>query len=91
MSVQTLEQRLAALRDLRRRVDAEVRQVKAAIADQKPPSKRRRSRNVIPDCGTESAYQRHHHFGEIADEACLAAHAEHERARAASRRERKAS
>jgi hypothetical protein len=91
MSVQTLEQRLLALRELRRRVDAEVRQVKAAIADQKPPGKRRRSRNVIPECGTESAYQRHHHYGELADAACLAAHREHERARAAERRERRAS
>jgi hypothetical protein len=86
VSVQTLEQRLVALRDLRRRVDAEVRQVKAAIADQKPPTKPRRSRNVIPDCGTESAYQRHHHRGEIADRACLDAHAAYERLRGEQRR-----
>lgn len=86
MSVQTLEQRLVDLRDLRRRVDAEIRKTRAAIADQKPPSKPRRSRYVIPECGTESAYQRHRTRGEQADRACLDAHAAHERERSAMRR-----
>lgn len=91
MSVQTLEQRLAALRDLRRRVDAEVRKVKAAIADERPPTTRRRSRYDVPECGTEAAYQRHHWYRELADRACLDAHAAHERERAAARRLRAAS
>ena len=78
MSVQTLEQRLVALRDLRRRVDEEVRKTKAAIADQKPPTKPRRSRHVVPACGSESAYQRHRWHRELADRACLDAHAAHE-------------
>lgn len=85
MSVQTLEQRLVALRDLRRRVDAEVRKTKAAIADQKP-TRRYRSRRVIPPCGCESAYQRHRYHGEIADRACLDAHAAHEAERTAGLR-----
>lgn len=83
MSVQTLEQRLIALRDLRRAVDAEVRKVKAAIADQRPPTRPRRSRSVVPECGSESAYQRHRNRGEVADYACLDAHALHEAERSA--------
>jgi hypothetical protein len=87
MSIQTLEQRLIELRDLRRRVDAEVRKVRAAIAEQKPPGKRRRSRYEVPECGTETAYQRHHSRGEANDDACRAAHAEYERVRRAMRLE----
>ncbi len=56
-----------------------------------PP--RRRSRLVTPECGTESAYQRHRHLRDTATddrtvtcEPCLAAHREHEKARAARAR-----
>lgn len=83
--IQTLEQRLIELRDLRRRVDEEIRSVKAAIADQKP-RRHYRPRNVVPPCGTETAYQRHYTRGELADRECLDAHAAHERERAAERR-----
>lgn len=84
--VQTPQQRLAELRDLRRHLDAEARKAKAAIAAQKPATRPRRSRHVVPECGSESAYQRHRYHGEVADYACLDAHALHEAERAAGLR-----
>lgn len=80
MSVQTLDQRLAELRELRGRIDAEIRAVKTEIAASKP-KRTYRPRHVVPPCGSESAYQRHRTRGEVADRACLDAHAAHERDR----------
>lgn len=41
-------------------------------------------------CGTESAYQSHHHYGEDVDELCAEAHRAHNRARQATRRRKAA-
>jgi hypothetical protein len=81
MTAQAPEQRLRELRDLRARINAEIRRTKAEIAAAKPKRPPRRPRDVIPPCGTESAYQRHRHYRELADRACLDAHAAHERDR----------
>ncbi len=80
------ERRIEDLRALRARVDMEITALQYV-----PP--RRRSRLVKPDCGTESAYQRHRHLRDTATEGrtvtcdpCLAAHRDHEKARAARAR-----
>lgn len=79
--------RLNYLAALRRRVDAEMDDLAVQIANVAvTPTGQKRSRKVIPPCGTESAYQRHRYFKEAADEECLAAHAAHERVRARIRR-----
>lgn len=83
MSVQTLDQRLAELRTLRRRVDEEIRRIRSAIADQ---SRSRRRVGELPPCGTEQGYQWHRRHGEARDRDCLDAHAAYERERAAERR-----
>ena len=67
-----------ALLTLRARVEAQIRSTLARINAE--PA-RKRSRFVVPDCGTESAFQRHHHFGEPIDEPCRDAHRLHERVR----------
>ena len=79
MSVQTLDQRLAALRDLRRRVDAEIARVETAIADERTEAQRqRRSRHDRPACGTEAAYQWHRYREDrVTCGACRAAHSRH--------------
>lgn len=84
MSVQTVEQRIGELLRLRDKIDAELRRIDASYQP-----KKKRPRNVIPECGTETAYQRHRHLGEERDDACKAAHAAHERAAALLRRMRK--
>lgn len=71
--VQSVEQRAAELLALRDRIDAEL------IRLQKTSQGKRRSRKVIPPCGTETAYQRHRYYGELQDDDCLAAHAQHVR------------
>lgn len=89
MSIQTLDQRLASLLDLRKATDAEIRRVRKAIAADMAPRRKRgpyRSRTEIPPCGTDSAYHRHRHFGELIDDECRAAHNAYERERAADRR-----
>jgi hypothetical protein len=83
MSVLTLEQRLVELRDLRRRIDAEIHKVTGAIDDQRP--RRRRNGEPAP-CGTEQGYQWHRRSGVTKDRECLDAHAEYERRRKALRR-----
>jgi len=81
--IQTLEQRLVELRDLRRRVNAEIRKVQGAIDDQRP---RKRRNGEKPPCGTEQGYHWHRRQGEPADQGCRDAHASYERERAAQRR-----
>lgn len=83
-AVQCIEERAAELLKLRDKIDAEL----ARLDKQYKPNKKR-SRKEIPDCGTESAYQRHRWYSEEQDEACKAAHAEYERLAAARRRMRK--
>jgi hypothetical protein len=81
--IQSVETRIAELMRLRRKIDEEL----ARLVGMKPP-RTRRSKFEIPECGTESAYQRHRYNGEEIDEACRLAHNEHERVQAALRRER---
>lgn len=75
MSVQTIEQRLNELAKLRDRIDAEVRRLHAQMV-RTPKPITRRSRHTMPDCGTESGYQRHYRLGEKC-EPCKVAHAAH--------------
>lgn len=84
MSIQTVADRAAELLKLRDKIDAELARLDAEYRPNK-----RRSRFEIPECGSESAYQRHRHYGEPQDEACKAAHAAHERGAAMVRRMRK--
>lgn len=78
--IQTPEQRAADLLRLRDLIDAELARIRYATQTVK-----KRPRSVIPECGTETAYQRHRHYGEERDEACKAAHAQHERIAAIAR------
>lgn len=84
--VQSPEQRIAELLRLRDAIDTEL------VRLQPVQPEKRRSRKIIPPCGTETAYQRHRYYGEERDEACLLAHAQHERvqsiARAAAKNQR---
>ena len=89
-------QRVADLMAIRDRIESEVR-VLLALLDDKPPSGKR-SRLVVPPCGTESAYQRHRHSRDTATseravtcEPCLTAHREHERVRVARAKLKEAS
>lgn len=81
--VQSIEERAAELLRLRRKIDAEL----TRLAGDKAP-RTRRSKFDVPECGSDTAYQRHRHYGEPIDDACRAAHNEHERVQAALRRER---
>lgn len=83
MGIQSIEQRTAELLRLRRKVDEELARLASV-----PLPKTRRSKFEVPDCGTETAYQRHRHYGEEIDEDCRLAHNEHERVQGALRRER---
>lgn len=78
----TPAQRLARLYQLQERLEAEILAAEA-IARQSPRRVKKRSRYDVPECGTESAYQRHRHYGTIPgpdDECgCRAAHAAHNR------------
>ena len=75
-------ERLSRLYQLRERLDAEIAATEA-LARQSPRRVKKRSRHEIPPCGTESAYQRHRHYGTLPgpeDECgCRAAHAAHNR------------
>lgn len=77
-AVDTLTARRDQLHILQMRVERELAQIEAAIA-RRPVV--RRSRKVAPECGTESAYQRHRYRKEPQDAACKEAHAAHNRAR----------
>ncbi|MGH9088813.1 MAG: hypothetical protein ACRDYZ_12020 [Acidimicrobiales bacterium] len=80
--------KLAGLRELQQRTSADIATTEADVRDQlkQYESKmrgraKRRPRSHTPECGTESAYQRHRYYGEHRDDACRLAHAEHERSR----------
>lgn len=77
-----MSERLIRLYQLRERLEAEIA-AQEALDRQSPRRVKKRPRNVIPDCGTESAYQRHRHYKTLpgpADECgCRAAHAAHNR------------
>lgn len=82
--------KLAKLRTHRRAIDAEIEQLARLIDRSKPqPKTRRRSRHVIPECGSESAYQRHRWYDEPKDDACLKAHARYTADQAKKRRDRR--
>lgn len=72
------EARLRKLFDLRDRIDTEI------LALTKTP-RQRRSRKVIPPCGTETGYQRHRYHNETC-ERCKRAHAAHQRAKSMKRK-----
>lgn len=80
-----IKRRMEALTDLRKRVDDELLVLADEAMTAQIPGQTRRSKLVIPDCGTETGYQRHRTKGENCDE-CKAAHAAHERVKAARRR-----
>lgn len=77
--------KLAQLRVLRAKVDAEIEAVAKVIAVAERPKITRRSRYVEPECGTESGYQRHRYKGERCP-ACVRGHAEHQRDAEAARK-----
>lgn len=68
-------QRLEFLLEARRVLNEQIKDVRARVAGKQ----RRRPRNVIPPCGTESAYQRHRYYDQPRCDPCWAAHAEHNR------------
>lgn len=78
MQAYTPAERVDQLLTLRAKVEAQIRHELAKIAAE---PQRKRSRFVVPECGTESAFQRHHHFGEPIDAQCRDAHRLHERLR----------
>jgi hypothetical protein len=78
MTNDALTTRRDQLRVLRARIEKELAEIDDAL-NRRPPTKR--SRKVLPECGTESAYQRHRYYGEPQDDACKEAHAAHNRAR----------
>jgi hypothetical protein len=80
-----ISDRIDELTALRRRIDDEILILAAEGETIDDGTGTRRSRHVVPDCGTESGYQRHRHRGEDC-EPCKAAHATHERVKAARRR-----
>lgn len=68
-------ERLTFLREARTVLDGQIRELKAKLEGKRA----RRSRLVVPECGSESAYQRHRHYDEPTDAACRKAHAAHNR------------
>lgn len=81
--VATVDQRIGELLRLRRKIDDELARLAIVSGLEKP---KHRSKHIVPDCGTESAYQRHRYYGEPRCEPCLAAHSEHERVRSEVRK-----
>lgn len=86
MKPETLEDRLAALLDLQRRVDGEIIRVRSAIRDTTSKPRQRRSRHERPPCGTEQGYQWHRTRKQDADDDCKSAHASHVRVTTLARR-----
>jgi hypothetical protein len=76
MIARTPAERIDALLQLRAKVDA---QIQHALREVNNQPTRKRSRHVVPECGTESAYQRHKHYGEDVDPPCQEAHRLHNR------------
>lgn len=87
-AAKALEDHLGDLLTERARIDHQIRQALRAVEGHKGE---RRSRLVVPDCGSETAYQRHRHQGEDADEKCKAAHRLHNRVAYAQAKLREAS
>jgi hypothetical protein len=77
-----LESRMDELAELNKRVEGEMRRIKAALRRTNPNG---RPPGPRPPCDTERGYQRHYREGEHCDR-CLAAHRRHERARYAARK-----
>lgn len=75
-----LKERFEKLSEIRRRCDDELLILADDIENHGVPhvQRKRRSRGEIPECGTESGYQRHRHLKEKCDE-CRVAHRDHER------------
>jgi len=82
-----LHKRRTQIKALQRRLSNELATIDAALMRVTETGKR--SRNVIPPCGTESAYQRHYSRGETQDAACKAAHATYNKASELRRLRRK--
>lgn len=82
-----IKERIGELDKLRRRIDDEIAILMAELSETEAQCKqaRRRSPLTIPECGTETGYQRHRNRGEKCVE-CRAAHAAHNRAEDARRR-----
>jgi len=74
-----LRKRRTQIKALQRRLSNELATIDAALMRVTETGKR--SRKVIPPCGTETAYQRHYSRGEPPDAACKAAHATYNRSR----------
>lgn len=79
MSTPILRSRVAALLERRDKIDAEICELLNLMGENVKTPSGRRPRNVVPKCGTESAYQRHRHYGEEIDDECKAAHRTHNR------------
>lgn len=82
-AAQTVEERAAELLRLRAKVDEELIRLARTIDTSK-----RRSKFDVPECGSETGYQRHRYLGEKCDE-CRVAHNAHEKAARAIRMLRK--
>lgn len=81
-----IRHRIEQLQALRARIDTELLVLLDEVDNVDiPGTQRRRPRHVIPECGTESGYQRHRRLKEKCDE-CKAAHANHARIAAARRK-----
>ena len=80
MRARTPAEKLDELLTLQARVEAEIKHTLHTIQRRTA----RRSRLVVPECGTETAYQRHHHRGEDIDDECKAAHRLHNRVKYAA-------
>lgn len=82
------ERTIARMLKDRDQIAAELAQIDSEIiALLEQHASKKRPRNIIPPCGTESAYQRHRARGEERDEACKKAHAAHNRARHIARKD----
>ena len=94
MRARTPAETIDALLTLRARVDAQIVATLGRI-NHEPP--RRRSKFVTPECGTETAYQRHRYTSDTATDErrvtcppCVEAHRLHERIQYAQRKYGKA-
>lgn len=72
MNRDAARRRLNQVKSIMRRLEAEAVALEAVLM--KTTESGKRSRKVVPPCGTESAYQRHRNRGEPQDDACLRAH-----------------
>lgn len=77
---------LAALREQARALDAEITRLSEQLANPERTPTGKRPRKVVPECGTETAYQRHRYLGEPIDDECREGHNAHNRAKRLERR-----